>query len=95
MSTMFRKIEWKKQLKLTERELKEIDFARVYAKDFAHGTTGHNGLMLLAKMADYLDYLYTIELLMDTTRDGLNEIGLNDITGQFDDNQLVVEIRLD
>lgn len=39
----------------TERELKEIDFATVYAEQFAHGTTGHNQLMIIAKLAGLLD----------------------------------------
>ena len=41
----------------SEREQKEIKFARLYAKDFAHGTTGHNALIVIAKMAEALDIL--------------------------------------
>lgn len=37
-----------------EREQKEIDFARLYAKNFSHGTDGHNRLLLIAKLADEL-----------------------------------------
>lgn len=40
---------------LTERENKEIAFALHYAENFAHGTTGHNALMLLAKLAKLLN----------------------------------------
>ena len=40
---------------LDERELKEVGLASVYAKDFAHGTAGHNRLMLIAKMTKILD----------------------------------------
>lgn len=39
----------------TEREMKEIKLAEVYARDFAHGTTGHNALMIIAKMAALLN----------------------------------------
>lgn len=37
------------------RQLKEIEFARHYAANFAHGTTGHNQMMIIAKLADLLD----------------------------------------
>jgi hypothetical protein len=40
---------------LNERELKEVNFCREYAKNFAHGTDGHSRLMLIAKMAELLD----------------------------------------
>jgi hypothetical protein len=39
----------------TPREIQEIKFAEIYAKDFAHGTTGHNALMIIAKMAALLN----------------------------------------
>lgn len=41
----------------TKRELKEIQFCRIYARDFAHGTNGHNERLIIAKMADLLDKL--------------------------------------
>lgn len=34
----------------TERELKEIDFAVMYAEHFDHGTDGHNRLKLISKL---------------------------------------------
>jgi hypothetical protein len=40
---------------LTEREHNELRFARLYAEQFAHGTDGHNRLLLIAKLADMLD----------------------------------------
>ena len=40
---------------LDERQQKEIKFARVYANHYAHGTTGHNAYMLIAKLAQLLD----------------------------------------
>ncbi len=46
-------MEWQKEL--DERQRKEIALARIYAKDFSHGTDGHNRLLLLAKLADMLD----------------------------------------
>lgn len=38
-----------------ERQQSEIAFARLYAADFHHGTSGHMGYMVMAKMADLLD----------------------------------------
>jgi hypothetical protein len=47
---------------LDERQQKELLFARLYAKDFAHGTDGHHRLLLIAKLAALLDeYLAEIE----------------------------------
>lgn len=40
------------------RQQKEIDFARLYARQYAHGTDGHNAKMIIAKLADLLDKLY-------------------------------------
>ena len=40
---------------LDERELKECEFAKHYAVEFAHGTAGHNRLMLIAKLCEILD----------------------------------------
>jgi len=38
----------------TDKEIKEIELALVYQLDFAHGTTGHNQLMLIAKLFNLL-----------------------------------------
>ena len=43
------------QTHLTERELKEIEFCRVYQRDFSHGTDGHNLRLIVAKLAALLD----------------------------------------
>lgn len=45
---------WGWQGEFDERQLKEIAFSRVYAKEFGHGTDGHNGKLIIAKMADLL-----------------------------------------
>lgn len=45
--------DWRDEL--TERQQKEVQFAEVYASQFAHGTAGHNQLILIAKMASILD----------------------------------------
>lgn len=47
----------KEKLVITSRELKEIDHALYYALECAHGTTGHNQLMLIAKMAKHLGFI--------------------------------------
>lgn len=44
---------WKDDL--TERELKEIVFCRLYAERFNHGTDGHNIRLIVAKLSDLLD----------------------------------------
>lgn len=44
---------------LDERQLKEIQLAEIYARDFHHGTTGHNQLMLIAQLVDALDRVET------------------------------------
>lgn len=38
-----------------ERQNKEIDFSRIYLRDFNHGTDGHNAKIIIAKMALLLD----------------------------------------
>lgn len=45
---------WRTML-LDERQQKEIKFAELYAQDFNHGTTGHNQLLLVARLAELLD----------------------------------------
>jgi hypothetical protein len=40
-----------------ERQRKEIELCRIYAKDFNHGTDGHNAKMIIAKMSKLLDGL--------------------------------------
>jgi hypothetical protein len=38
-----------------DRQRKQIAFSRLYAKDFSHGATGHNDMLIIAKMAELLD----------------------------------------
>lgn len=45
--------EW--QRLLDGRQAKELNFAIGYVSEFAHGTAGHNRLMLIARIADILD----------------------------------------
>ena len=35
---------------LTDRETKEIEFALLYARQFNHGTDGHNAKLIIAKL---------------------------------------------
>lgn len=44
---------WEKEL--TDRERKELEFARTYTEMYNHGTDGHNRLNLIAKLANLLD----------------------------------------
>lgn len=39
----------------TERQLKEIEFCRIYKEKFGHGTDGHNARLIIAEMAELLD----------------------------------------
>lgn len=47
-------MEHEADLELTQRELSEIRFSMVYARWFNHGTAGHNGYLLTAKLAERL-----------------------------------------
>jgi hypothetical protein len=38
-----------------ERQLKEIELDRLYASMYHHGTDGHNGRIIIARMAELLD----------------------------------------
>lgn len=42
---------------LDERQRKEIEFARLYASNFRHGTAGHNQYMLIATLASFVEVL--------------------------------------
>ena len=44
---------WRKWL--TTREINEVAMAQIYVNDFSHGTTGHNRIVLIAKLAALLD----------------------------------------
>lgn len=46
----------RKNLVLDERELKEIHHALYYREVLAHGTVGHNMLMLIGKMAEAIGF---------------------------------------
>lgn len=38
-----------------DRQRKQIEFSRLYAREFSHGATGHNDMLIIAKMAELLD----------------------------------------
>lgn len=46
----------RKNLTLDERELKEIQHCLYYRQNLAHGTVGHNLLMLVGKIADAIGF---------------------------------------
>lgn len=46
----------KTDLVLDERELKEIHHSLYYRANLAHGTVGHNLLMLVGKMAEAMGF---------------------------------------
>lgn len=46
--------DWRETL-IDDRQRKETAFAELYATEFNHGTTGHNQLMLIARLAELLD----------------------------------------
>lgn len=45
----------------SEREWMEIEFCRVYAEEYDHGTDGHLIRKLVAKLADLLEEYYPDE----------------------------------
>lgn len=45
-------------LVITSRELKEIGHAMQYAQNWAHGTSGHGQLMLIAKTYEFLGFYF-------------------------------------
>lgn len=51
----------------TEREQKEIDFALLYAENYAHGTPGHTHLMIIAQLARLLDEQRNLKLHHEVT----------------------------
>lgn len=63
------KAQWEELL--DERENKEVEFAGVYAEMFAHGTAGHNRLMLIVKLETLLDvYEEVLHALADYIESG-------------------------
>jgi hypothetical protein len=57
-----------KVLEITQRELTEIKHALHYYAECNHGTTGHNQLVLIAKMAAHLGFMVTTEARINTGR---------------------------
>jgi hypothetical protein len=55
------------------RQLKEIDFAQVYAKEFNHGTDGHNRLLLIDRMTKVLDTLHLEPEFLDKVKELLDD----------------------
>lgn len=49
--------EWEKLL--DDRQRAEIAFAKMYTKNFKHGTDGHHRLTIIARLSDLLDDAYT------------------------------------
>jgi hypothetical protein len=40
---------------LDDRQRAELSFSELYARDFHHGTDGHNAKMIIAKLSEMLD----------------------------------------
>jgi len=55
LEALLRQGEWKGVLE--QRQLKEVEFAGMYRNQFAHGTTGHNQLIVIADLTHLLDYI--------------------------------------
>lgn len=47
---------------LDERQRKAVDWAENYVEDYGHGATGHNDLVLIAKLARALDMVSDFRL---------------------------------
>lgn len=49
---------WKSVFALTAREIKEVEFAKLYIEQFGHGTDGHSRLSLIDRMNSILESLF-------------------------------------
>lgn len=65
-----------------ERQRKEIEFSKLYAETFHHGTDGHNSKMIIAKMAALLD---EIEI---RSRDLVNEV----LSEKFPNDKMTISL---
>lgn len=50
--------DWDWRPLLDERQRAELELAMIYRRDFHHGTTGHNQLMLIDQLAEMLDFIF-------------------------------------
>lgn len=57
MTNEFKDYQWYQDLE--NRQQKEVDFAKMYADNFTHGTDGHHRLILIADMAEQLSVYET------------------------------------
>jgi len=53
-------MKWHELLELTDRQIEEIEFSKLYAEKFNHGTDGHNAKVIIAKLAGLLDAIEDI-----------------------------------
>lgn len=74
-------LEWVESLDARDRE--EIRLAWFYAQD-AHGTSGHNRLLLIAKLADRLS----------TLEDVINSIEVENDAIKYDDFRHVINVLM-
>jgi hypothetical protein len=63
-------IKWTKRF--TNREIKEIDFARIYTDNFNHGTDGHRAKIIISKMSNMLNATHAV--LTDPALSGADKI---------------------
>ena len=47
-----------------ERQMREIRFDELYARDFSHGTDGHNARLIIAQMAQMLEAMCSAVTIM-------------------------------
>lgn len=40
-----------------DRQMKQIEFSQIYAKQFHHGADGHNNMMIIGKLIDVIKEL--------------------------------------
>lgn len=68
-----------------DRQQKEIEFAKLYANNYAHGTDGHNAKIIIAKMAGLLDDIKTIVDKDDFDEEVIDK--LLDLFKEWEDSQ--------
>lgn len=78
---------------LDDRQQKEVEFARVYVQHYAHGTDGHNRLVLINRLAILLDSVTADLGLASQGRDGFQQI-VRDAIDQIGDRAVPLPVGI-
>lgn len=78
----------------TEREQQEIALARFYACNFAHGTTGHSQLLIIAKMSSLLNLTQDGFIFEYATSDKIQAAQSEEVKGAIEKAREIRETEL-